>query len=371
MSTPWTASSIERLLAFLPALEQGPFHEEAGGYRRPNERLAAFGQALYETGIVFPFDWSSWARGDGEALVAGRSIETANLDDVRRAITTHVRADRFTEGHLLQVVEDGRMAALIRRLGQLRVSAPWSFRIGTWNVERAPRSRRDRQRQEVAGADADVWVLTETHDALDLHPAYRPVSSRAHGQGERWVTVWSRLPLLGEVAVRDTVRTAAALYEGPAGPILVYGTVLPWHADRGPDGRARNWTEHHRVIPEQAAECAELAAGYPTATLCVAGDYNMELGGRPRAYGTARGRALLESGLAAAGLRCVTRTVDGLARPPIDHISLRGPGRTTIARAWEGTIAGERLSDHSAVVVQVDGPATPPPPPARTFAPPV
>jgi endonuclease/exonuclease/phosphatase family metal-dependent hydrolase len=161
----------------------------------------------------------------------------------------------------------------------------------------------------------------------------------------------------------DPVRTAAALFDGPAGPILVYGTVLPWHADRGAHGRARNWTEHHRVIPEQAAEWAELAARYPTATLCVAGDYNTDLADS-HVYGTAQGRALLESGLAAAALRCTTRTVEALADPPIDHVSVSGAGRTRVVAAWEGTVAGEQLSDHSAVVVEVSGSA-----PAALMAP--
>jgi hypothetical protein len=203
MSTPWPSASIERLLTFLPVLENGPFHELAGGYRVLRAPLEAFYTALYDTGIIFPFDWSAWARGTGEALVNGRGIATADVDAVRRTITAHVRADRFNEGHLLSVIESGQMAALIRRLGELQVSASWSFRIGTWNVERAPASRSSRQRQEVEGANADVWVLTETRDALDLTPAFHPVSSQARPRGERWVTLWSRLPLIQVVDVCD------------------------------------------------------------------------------------------------------------------------------------------------------------------------
>lgn len=356
MSTPWPSASIERILAFLPALETRPFHDLAGGYPVLRPPLDVFYTALYDAGLVFPFDWSTWANGDGAEYVRGRGIATANLDIVRRTITAHVRSDRFSEGHFTSVIEDGQMAALVRRLGELRVSTAWSFRVGTWNVERAPASRCSRQRQELEGADADVWVLTETRDALDLAPAYRPVSSEARPKGERWVTLWSRLPLIHVLEVRDPVRTVAALYEGPAGPVVVYGTVLPWHADRGTDGLARNWTEHHRVIPEQAEEWAALAARYPNATLCVAGDYNTDLADS-HIYGTKQGRALLESGLAAAGLRCATRTVATLADPPIDHVSVSGAGRTAVVAAWEGTVGDEKLSDHSAVVVEVSGAA--------------
>jgi endonuclease/exonuclease/phosphatase family metal-dependent hydrolase len=110
------------------------------------------------------------------------------------------------------------------------------------------------------------------------------------------------------------------------------------------------------VIPEQAEEWAALRAKYPDATLCVAGDYNSDLA-EAHVYGTRQGRALIEAGLTGAGLRCVTRTVPGLADAPIDHVSVSGPGQAAVVAAWEGTVDGERLSDHSAVVVDVRGQA--------------
>ena len=77
-----------------------------------------------------------------------------------------------------------------------------------------------------------------------------------------------------------------------------------------------------------------------------------------------RRRALLEEADAdvwvhAAELVCLTRATEEAARlvahPFIDHVcvsrSLEGGAR--IASAWEGTVEGARLSDHSAVVVDV------------------
>ncbi len=345
---------MERLVAFLPALDQGPFHVLSGGYRSLNERLVGFYEHVYRSGLIFPFDWSTWAHGPGADLVAGVGIDHADQDAIRRTLTAHVRHDRFCEGHLLAVIERGDMAALVRRLAALQESPRWSFRVGTWNVELPPRSRSDRQRQCIEAGDADIWVLTETRDTLDLSEAFQPVSTTERPGGERWVTVWSRLPLVETVLLRDPMRTAAAVFEGPAGPIVVVGTVLPWHADRGPTGTARNWTEHHRVIPEQAAEWAELAARYPKATLCVAGDFNSDLA-ETHIYGTALGRSLLEVGLASAKLLCATRTVGGLTHPPIDHVAVSGTVRARVVASWEGTVDGERLSDHSAVVVEASG----------------
>jgi hypothetical protein len=85
---------------------------------------------------------------------------------------------------------------------------------------------------------------------------------------------------------------------------------------------------------------------------------NMNLGGK-HFYGTKRGRDLLREGLRQSGLVCVTsheRIPPGeLERPLIDHICLpeAWAQRSKVVEAWPGTVGGVRLSDHSAVVVEV------------------
>jgi endonuclease/exonuclease/phosphatase family metal-dependent hydrolase len=161
------------------------------------------------------------------------------------------------------------------------------------------------------------------------------------------------------VDVDDPVRSTAALLQTPLGPLLVYGTVLPWHTDPGPHGNARAWSEHHRVIPLQGVEWARLATAHPDAALCVAGDFNTNLGGR-HYYGTAEGRGLLRASLDGAGLLCATeaeRVPEGMLRyPPIDHICLskRLADQAVVVDAWDGTtVEGAKLSDHSGLVVEV------------------
>jgi len=237
------------------------------------------------------------------------------------------------------------------------------MRIGTWNVEYAAgRDKNDRRIRRLREMACDIWVLTETHDDLDLGPDYHAVSTtqRVTGRaGARWTTIWSRCPITKEVSAGDSNRTVAALVESPLGPLVVYGTVLPWHSDLGPDASAKVWAEHHRVVPMQAKEWARLRADYPEAALCVAGDLNMNLGG-PHYYGTAKGRELLRDGLRDASLACVTETErvpEGLlSHGPIDHIcvSEQLASRATVVGAWEGRDGdGVRLSDHSGLVVAV------------------
>lgn len=161
--------------------------------------------------------------------------------------------------------------------------------------------------------------------------------------------------------VEDPVCTVAAVVEGPRGPLLVYGTVMPWGSDPGPDlaNPARGWTEQDRVLRLQVAEWQDLQRRYPEVALVVAGDLNMNLGGK-HYYGTARGRATLQAGLDRAGLACATeweRVPEGTLRhPPIDHVLVPEAwiAGSRVVSAWEGTTPdGVRLSDHSGLVISV------------------
>jgi endonuclease/exonuclease/phosphatase family metal-dependent hydrolase len=236
------------------------------------------------------------------------------------------------------------------------------MRVGTWNVEYAAvAAKNERRVRRIRDMNADVWVLTETNDELNLGEGYRPVSTtrRVTGRaGGRWTTIWSRFPIVRQVSVRDENRTVAAIVQAPLGELLVYGTVMPWHSDLGPSGNATNWSEHHRVVPEQAEEWRALCEAHPGVALCVAGDFNMNLGGKHH-YGTKTGRELLRSGLEAAGLVCITETnripSGKLRYSPIDHIVLskKLAPFASVVEAWEGTDGdGVRLSDHSGLVVE-------------------
>jgi len=238
------------------------------------------------------------------------------------------------------------------------------MRIGTWNLQRARGLEKNRQRLElIASRHADVWVLTETHDSIDLTPMkYRSVATdpdTAARVGERWVTIWSRFSVLDRPAVEDPVRTTAAVVDSPIGPMAIFGTVLPWHSDPGPGGGAKAWSEHHRVIEAQGEEWKRLAESPGAGGLCIAGDFNTSIG-RPHFYGTKRGRDLLQRALGDADLAFVTDTDSfppGLLRHPvIDHVCLSTAlaSRASVVEAWEGTTEnGVKLSDHSGLVVEV------------------
>jgi hypothetical protein len=234
--------------------------------------------------------------------------------------------------------------------------------IGTWNVEYATRKHNAQRIERMRAANCDVWVLTETHDDLVLGAGYKAVSTSLRvgaSPGSRWTTIWTRYPIKEALKLADDSRTAGAVLSTPLGDLIVYGTVLPWHSDRASNPDAKNWSEHHRVIPEQGEEWKVLRGRYPEAGLCVAGDLNMSLGGK-HYYGTKLGRELLQKALKDAELACVTEASDlldtRLDHPPIDHVcvSVSLAARAKVIDAWNGTVARIKLSDHSAVVVEIE-----------------
>jgi len=246
------------------------------------------------------------------------------------------------------------------------------LRIGTWNVEYALGTEANARRRAVMDAcPADIWVLTETHDSLSPGPGFQPVHSdqrpyfgKSVKAGSRWVSIWSRYPILTRIRLdrADCERTTAALVATPFGLLIVYGTVLPWHSDTGRCGEmpdAPRWSVAHRVIPMQIEEWRELRRLLPDAQLCVAGDYNMDML-TGATYGTKHGISMLHDGLADTGLYCATSSIctEGgwLERAPIDHIALplEWRDKVCLASAWEGRVGSPRLSDHSGMVMSVN-----------------
>jgi endonuclease/exonuclease/phosphatase family metal-dependent hydrolase len=239
------------------------------------------------------------------------------------------------------------------------------LRIGTWNVEYAYVKRLDALRKVLESNAADIWILTETHDDLVpsrcthfAHSGPRPKNWNSIREGSRWVSIWSKYPVIRDLSLetQDSLRTVAALIDlGTSGKLLVYGTVIPWKNDRQYEG-IKNWSEHHRVIPEQCDEWLELQNAYRDVPLCVAGDFNTDLG-TGSYYGTKLGIELLRKGMDACGLFCATDPTNMpkglLPDPPIDHIALPNSwqSRTSVVSAWPRSKGV--LSDHSGIIVEI------------------
>jgi hypothetical protein len=122
-----------------------------------------------------------------------------------------------------------------------------TLRIGTWNVEHASPAKNSQRLGLIQGADADIWVLTETQDGLSLGSSYNAVHSEPRPKKPapaRWVTIWSSHPLIERVSVLDP---------GEEAPLrgVIRGEARLRHTNRG---------NPRREAP-QAAHRSHLRAG--------------------------------------------------------------------------------------------------------------
>jgi hypothetical protein len=122
------ARQIDAILPFLDQFEASGF--SPGTWNSPsgqmpwfdhNEKVMAFLRVLYDHGWVTPsFDWTQWQDRAKEYVDSPDRIESADAETIQRLFTTHVRKERFCEGHLAALFESGHIVALLRRLPELR-----------------------------------------------------------------------------------------------------------------------------------------------------------------------------------------------------------------------------------------------------------
>lgn len=125
-----TREGIDALLQFLPyfSSKRPSFGSEASihdGRVEPSvlgETSEEFWKACYKHNFVQDFDWGEWSQSRQPLISRGEGIEDLDLADIGRLITTHIRGDRFCDGHLLEVMRSGQMARILERLSVLRRS---------------------------------------------------------------------------------------------------------------------------------------------------------------------------------------------------------------------------------------------------------
>ena len=118
---------LDAVLKFLPIFERpgyvfGEWHSPAGQfpYYSMSREVLDFIQALSAQEIIFSFDWPSWQEEAVQYVSDPGAVERADLLTLRKLLTLHVRKDRFVEGHLAHMLEDGHITAVLRRLNKIR-----------------------------------------------------------------------------------------------------------------------------------------------------------------------------------------------------------------------------------------------------------
>jgi hypothetical protein len=131
-----TAAQTRAVGAFLPIFE-GIARDKFGHWEESPRRtdgaielghfeyhpaVYAFEKACYENGLVYSFDWVAWSDEAQRYINDPSLLSSADLATCIKLITTHLRKERFSEGHLGAVLQSGHIVAILRRLKQLAES---------------------------------------------------------------------------------------------------------------------------------------------------------------------------------------------------------------------------------------------------------
>ena len=214
------------------------------------------------------------------------------------------------------------------------------MRIGTWNLD--GKCSADHQ-QFLERAACDVWLLTEVPNCFSLEGGVL-FWSKPMNKAKAWAAVWST----GDVdkSLSPHPAAATAVLDG----VLYCSCVLPWRS-------ARPWwpaEDTGDVAAMTTAALARLRTGLLAARGAVVwgGDWNHAL--REREYaGTNDGRKLIGKLVTELRLRVPTEhlahATPGLLS--IDHIAVPIRWDFTACQRVVAAVAGKRLSDHDAYVV--------------------
>lgn len=232
-----------------------------------------------------------------------------------------------------------------------------AVRVVVWNLEWAPRSRRERIRARIGELAPDVLCAPEADRGV--LPAGGHVAEGAPDWGygvqehRRKALLWSRWPLedvdaLGSPGL-PAGRYVAATARAPGGPVRVVCVCVPWRDAHVRTGRRDRggWDEHLQYLHGLAALIRARDRDTPTVLL---GDLNQRI---PRARAP---RHVHDALLAALGDLTVATggPLPGLGgRQAIDHIAHCGLLRSRSAVAVDCTTRPDRLSDHDAVVAEL------------------
>lgn len=121
-----TPEQMAELLAFLPVFENPDYVPSEVDFSVSliaphvwDKHLTAFVEMFYRYGWVIPFDWPNWQESAEAYFIYPEKLSSAPAKDIWKLLTVHVRKDRFVDGHLPSMVNNGHIAACLHRLGAL------------------------------------------------------------------------------------------------------------------------------------------------------------------------------------------------------------------------------------------------------------
>ncbi|MBD8497307.1 DUF6508 domain-containing protein [Paenibacillus arenosi] len=118
-------TEINRLLMYLDYFQnQNTFTVQKNGYECENETIMEFRKALTETRFLIVFNWIDWLNEHEIYKDTSRDvvipIRNADMETLRKLMTSYIRGDRFNEGLFIDVIKKGVVAAILERVKELQ-----------------------------------------------------------------------------------------------------------------------------------------------------------------------------------------------------------------------------------------------------------
>jgi hypothetical protein len=120
------APRLDRIIRFIPTFEQAGFSYgrwESKDGKFPwfayAPEVMEFQQVLDEDGWIEGFDWGAWQQQAEEYFLSPERLGQASVATLRKLLTLHVRKERFCEGHLAAMFEEGHILAILHRVAVL------------------------------------------------------------------------------------------------------------------------------------------------------------------------------------------------------------------------------------------------------------
>jgi hypothetical protein len=116
---------INKLLSYLEFFQDSSsiFFTEVNGYYLESEDVRRFRKVLNDTGFLLVFDWKKWLH-DNEVYTninynIQEQIRNADLETLRKLMTSYIRGDRFNEGLFISAIGNGHITNILLRLKEL------------------------------------------------------------------------------------------------------------------------------------------------------------------------------------------------------------------------------------------------------------
>lgn len=218
------------------------------------------------------------------------------------------------------------------------------MRIATWNLERPTALARKNHDviHYLKRLDADILVLTESNDCIDLGGEYNcfhsdVLPSPYYKNGERRSSIYAKYKLVRAYATFRGDTSICCEFETGYGNLIVYATVIGIFGNRRKD-----FVEDLQRQAEDWRKLKETGV-----SLCIAGDYNVSFG--DNYYYTKYGRDYLNNAFGSLSIQNLTSEIP----ENIDHIAISEKfvdDRKILATTWNER---KLWSDHIGVCIDI------------------